>query len=911
MRRRVLSGMLGVLVAGVGAAQAEPCRVSSSAGSEAVAGSLPALIRAVAQGACASSDTALREQYASYLHTAQSFHVIEWTQSMDIVLAAPLPHLQGYGGRPLILRVASGATVRILGSALSGAESAVTLAGGAGPVILDGLTLTQFPGIALDMVSEGNTLLNSRVLQSGAAPTQPESAQLPGVRIRGRDNQIVDSEIAEHAGPGLLISEDPSITTCSTLKHRYGAEARIRNAEIHDNGGDGVIVDAFGARIHQSAIYANARHGVFVHSESIAVHCAEQHTQPVVPWDWHTAQITETRFWENDAAVGLPIAVSQAPLPPPVDLIVVSPPTAPEWVLVGNVSRSLDADEVWQSAVLDFSALHIELFLDGGRYYVMRIEGIDPSTRQFTVHLPKTQVTIDGQVVVQPRFTATAVDTEHGNTSPFAGELDTAAMDDWDRDGLSNAEEDQNHDGQVDRGEPNPRLADSDGDGLSDGDERLLQGVAAVLSTAATRSAAPALLNPQGLDPTNPDSDGDCLPDGLEAGVDQAALTSWQPAEGSVLLRPRLVFSPTCLALLARQNILQIANATPWDPSEPPTPDNVTALFDTDPKTRTDPTNPDSDGDGLRDGAEDWNVDGARSAKPLAGAAEAMAVAVSPTEPIWLETDPTRADSDSDGLPDGEEGDRDGDVLLAPRESDPLRDDTDGDGVSDADEVRTYGTLPNQCDTDGDGLGDGLETGTMHPHAATPDCAGLSVAGSDFESLAALDPLKADSDNDGLDDGVEDANANGRLDAEESDPTVADTDADGLSDYLEATGDLDQDGRADVQLSYLSNGSGCMPPALVSDVDCDGLPNARDADSDNDECPDAEEGLAPGDDLHELPAAFNAAVKACRATAGGGGAAGPAAPALDAPAATDDDPIGAYYAQQIKGGGGCSLVVGR
>jgi hypothetical protein len=87
----------------------------------------------------------------------------------------------------------------------------------------------------------------------------------------------------------------------------------------------------------------------------------------------------------------------------------------------------------------------------------------------------------------------------------------------------------------------------------------------------------------------------------------------------------------------------------------------------------TDPLVPDSDGDGLLDGAE---------------------VTVH-------RTDPNQADSDGDGLSDFDE------VNLYP--TDPLDEDSDDDGLSDFDEVDTYATDPMSPDTDGDGYRDGPE----------------------------------------------------------------------------------------------------------------------------------------------------------------------------------------------------------
>jgi serine/threonine protein kinase len=64
-------------------------------------------------------------------------------------------------------------------------------------------------------------------------------------------------------------------------------------------------------------------------------------------------------------------------------------------------------------------------------------------------------------------------------------------------------------------------------------------------------------------------------------------------------------------------------------------------------------------------------------------------------------TDPNNPDSDGDGLKDGDE------VLIYT--TDPRSRDSDGDILSDFDEVTTYKTNPKLVDTDSDGIADGLE----------------------------------------------------------------------------------------------------------------------------------------------------------------------------------------------------------
>ena len=85
--------------------------------------------------------------------------------------------------------------------------------------------------------------------------------------------------------------------------------------------------------------------------------------------------------------------------------------------------------------------------------------------------------------------------------------------------------------------------------------------------------------------------------------------------------------------------------------------------------------------------------------------------------------------------------------------TDPTKADTDGDGLSDRGEITVHGTNPLNPDTDGDGLSDGEEIAlSANPHVP-------------------------DTDGDGLQDGAEIVF--------ESDPLVPDTDEDGVTDFIE------------------------------------------------------------------------------------------------------------------------------
>uniref|UniRef100_UPI000594989D GEVED domain-containing protein n=1 Tax=Thiofilum flexile TaxID=125627 RepID=UPI000594989D len=297
---------------------------------------------------------------------------------------------------------------------------------------------------------------------------------------------------------------------------------------------------------------------------------------------------------------------------------------------------------------------------------------------------------------------------------------------DTDNDGLLDGQEDVNNNGKVDAGETNPLDADSDDDGLSDGAEDANKN--GVVDAGETS-------------PLKADTDNDGLQDGTEKGVTTAIAggTSSGSTPVSYVGTNTTVFIP-----------------------------------DSDSATKTDPLDADTDNDGLLDGQEDANKNGAVTSG---------------------ETSPLDADTDDDGLSDGAE-------------------DANKNGVVDAGE-----TSPIKVDTDNDGLQDGTEKGvtTTIAGGTSSGSTPVSYVGTDTaifipdsNSTTKTDPLDADTDNDGLLDGVEDANKNGVVDAGETNPLDADSDDDGLSDGAE---DANKNGVVD---------AGETNPLNV-DTDSDGL----------------------------------------------------------------------------------------
>lgn len=155
-----------------------------------------------------------------------------------------------------------------------------------------------------------------------------------------------------------------------------------------------------------------------------------------------------------------------------------------------------------------------------------------------------------------------------------------------------------------------------------------------------------------------------------------------------------------------------------------------------------------------------------------------------------LGTAVTVADSDGDGLSDGDEVNR--------FASDPLVPDTDGDGLGDGVEVNKHETNPTERDTDTDNLTDSDEVNVHRTDPTTPDSDGDGLEDGAEVNKYDSNPSRADTDGDGLDDGTE-------INVQGTDVTVADTDGDGLEDGPEVNrygtnptkADTDGDGLAD------------------------------------------------------------------------------------------------------------------
>ena len=301
--------------------------------------------------------------------------------------------------------------------------------------------------------------------------------------------------------------------------------------------------------------------------------------------------------------------------------------------------------------------------------------------------------------------TGTSDGTDPCDPNPFA-----VADGDCDGDGLTNEEEEL--------AGTDPELADTDMDGLTDGEE--VNGVDDPATTAVPTGTSDS------TDPCDPNpfaiADGDCDDDGLtneeeeEAGTDPELVDT----DGDGLTDEEEFTGVDDPATTA----VPTGTSDGTDPCDP----NPLAVADGDcdgdgltneeeEEAGTDPELVDTDGDGLTDEEEFTGVDDPATTAVPTGTSDGtdpcdpnpLAVAdgdcdgdgLTNEEEEEAGTDPELADTDTDGLTDGEE--------VNTYNTDPTDDDTDDDGLTDGEEVDTYNTDPNDADTDDGGTNDGDE----------------------------------------------------------------------------------------------------------------------------------------------------------------------------------------------------------
>ena len=397
--------------------------------------------------------------------------------------------------------------------------------------------------------------------------------------------------------------------------------------------------------------------------------------------------------------------------------------------------------------------------------------------------------------------------TEMGLVSPQSPDTDEAIFvadadpttttdpldDDSDDDGMMDGAEDADRDGALDDTETDPLDADTDGDGLSDGLEHGLSAPQGEDTAGFVPDGDPSTVT----DPRDADTDDDGLLDGEEDQDHDGVLAGDETDPAA-----------------PDSDHDGIQDGTEMGVTTPGSDDTGDSFVpDADPSTTTDPNDRDSDGGGVDDGAEDLDANGR--------------IDIGETDPNDPVDDELVIDTDGDGLADIAE-DLDGDGILDPGETDPTDADTDDDGLSDGEELNYSFTDPTNPDTDGDGVQDGTESGVEHPGFDTDG----DVLVRDEDPSTTTDPLDADTDDDGLTDGEEDANGDGSVDDDETDPLDVDTDGDGLQDGTES-GVQDPDRDTDEEVFEPDSDPSTTTDPLDVDTDGDGLTDGdEDADGD-------------------------------------------------------------------------------
>jgi hypothetical protein len=324
---------------------------------------------------------------------------------------------------------------------------------------------------------------------------------------------------------------------------------------------------------------------------------------------------------------------------------------------------------------------------------------------------------------------------------------------DTDGDGLGDGNEDGDQDGVVDSDETDPNNPDTDGDGLGDGVET---GVGDADDGDTT------------TDPLDADTDGDGISDGDEDLNHDGAFDGDQPGTGDDETDPNDADSDD-------DGLTDFGEGGPGgpdsdsdgtidalDPDQPVDTDGDGISDPVEDDLGTDPTDADTDDDGVDDGDE---LTGTDPTDPLD--ADSDDDGLSDGDEGTLGTDPNDADTDDDGLGDGLEAGVDEPIPGGTSDDGTAYGGTDGDFVGDGDGGDTT-TDPTDADTDGDGILDGDED---------LDRDGVydgDLPGTDDDET---DPNDADSDDDGANDldeggpGGPDADGDDTIDALDPDTT--------------------------------------------------------------------------------------------------------------------------------------------
>jgi gliding motility-associated-like protein len=471
--------------------------------------------------------------------------------------------------------------------------------------------------------------------------------------------------------------------------------------------------------------------------------------------------------------------------------------------------------------------------------------------------------------------------------------------DDCDNDGLTNEAEDLGLDGLASTGdETNPADADTDDDGLNDGTE--VNGGSNPLDPCDPNPLAlgtndcdnDGLSNDEedsiGTDPINPDTDGDGIDDGVENNNGSDPLNPCDPNaqitglldcdnDGLAADDENLIgtdpLNPDTDGDLVNDGDEVTNSSDPLNSCDPNPLALATNDCDNDGLTNdeentlgTDPTDSDSDDDTLNDGDEvDGGSDPLNPCDPFIGLPaedcdndgltnEEEDLGADGIASTGDETNPADADTDDDGVNDGDEVNNNSNPLDScdPNPFSLGTNDCDNDGLTNNEEAN-LGTDPSNADTDGDGINDGTEanTGSDPLNACDPiaqitgllDCDNDGLSADDENSIG-TDPLNPDTDGDSILDGIETTNGTDPLNPCDPNPFALasnDCDNDGLTNEEETNegtdpidGDTDDDTINDGD--EIDGGSDPLNP-------CDPLVGLPTDDCDNDGLTNEEENL--------------------------------------------------------------------
>ena len=268
---------------------------------------------------------------------------------------------------------------------------------------------------------------------------------------------------------------------------------------------------------------------------------------------------------------------------------------------------------------------------------------------------------------------------------------------------------------------------DADGDGLEDGREISLEkgGVCAATCTNASR----------------PDTDGDGLLDDRDL-----VLPTWgATAQEFIALGVAHDTLPNGDTKFYGE-VAALTNVLDYDSDDDGLPDGWEVKYHLDPNDDSD-ADADSDEDGLNNTREYAYL------KPANWSAD---------KPYWSGLDPRNPDTDTDGISDGAEISGDAYWPYLATRTNPFDPDTDHDGLPDG-EYLAHGTNPNAADTDKDGLSDYQEIVTYAARKVNPldwntdsdNATDNNDTLSDWQEVIQLgtDPSNWDTDGDGWADG--------------------------------------------------------------------------------------------------------------------------------------------------------------